>query len=79
MEPRKQAEALRVALETRLNKQFGHVTSVFKQLEDSDQVVLLDGQRLPMASFIIELRNTIREPVAATPPPVRKARIAASE
>jgi len=77
-EPRKEAEALRTALEARLSGQFKSVTSVFKNLDDSDQIVMLDGRRLATANFTIDFQLVAKDPAAAaTPPPARSARIAA--
>jgi Tfp pilus assembly protein PilN len=79
-EPRKEAEALRIALDTRLGAQFKHVTSVFKTLDDSDQFVVLDGLRLPTANFTMEFQIQVRDPIAAaTPPPAHRARTAEAE
>ena len=79
-EPRKEAEALRTALDTKLGAQFKHVTSVFKTLDDSDQFVVLDGLRLPTANFTMEFQIQVRDPVAvATPPPFHKSRTTEAE
>lgn len=78
IEPRKEAEALRIALDSRLGAQFKRVTSVFKTLDDSDEFVMLDGRRLATASFTIDFQIQLRDPVVAPPPPIRKARIAAA-
>jgi Tfp pilus assembly protein PilN len=66
-EPRKEAEALRTALDARLGSQFKSVSSVFKTLDDSDQVVLLDGRRLSTATFTIEFQLELKDPVDAAP------------
>jgi len=80
VEPRKEAEAVRTALEARLAKHFKHVSSAFKELDDSDQFVLLDGHRLATAGFTIEYQVQLRDAVAAaTPAPARRARKEASE
>jgi Tfp pilus assembly protein PilN len=74
-EPRKEAEALRTALEARLSGQFKSVTSVFKNLDDSDQIVMLDGRRLATANFTIDFQLQAKDPVAAaTPAPARRAK-----
>ena len=74
-EPRKEAEAVRIALDSRLNAKFKHVTSVFKTLDDSDQYVMLDGHRLATATFSLEFQIQVRDPVVAEPPPTtRKSR-----
>ena len=78
-EPRKEAEAVRTALATRLqgeSKAKGGVTSSFKGLDDGDQFVMLDGRRLPTAVFTMEFDLPVRDP-APTPPPVptRKIRV----
>ena len=77
-EPRKEAEALRTALDARLGAMFKGVTSAFKTLDDSDQVVVLDGRRLATATFTIEFQLQIKDPVVVAPPPVRKSRTAAA-
>jgi hypothetical protein len=75
LEPRKEAEALRTALEARLSGQFKSVTSVFKNLDDSDQIVMLDGRRLATANFTIDFQLQAKDPVAAaTPAPARRAK-----
>ncbi|HEX4083949.1 MAG TPA: hypothetical protein VHY22_03480 [Chthoniobacteraceae bacterium] len=63
-EPRKEAEAVRIALEKNLETRFKHVTSVFKELDDSDQFVLLNGRRLPTATFSLEFQIEVRDAVA---------------
>jgi hypothetical protein len=73
-EPRKEAEAVRTALDTKLGTKFKHVSSVFKTLDDSDQYVMLDGKRLPTASFTIAFQVQVRDPVVVAPPPETKAR-----
>jgi Tfp pilus assembly protein PilN len=73
-EPRKEAENVRTALETKLGTKFKHVSSVFKTLDDSDQYVMLDGRRLPTAAFSMEFQVQVRDPVVVAPPPVLKAR-----
>lgn len=76
-EPRKEAEAVRTALEARLATGYKKVTSVFKALDDSDQVVTFNGHTLATATFTIEFQIQVRDPVVVAPPPVRKQRIAA--
>jgi Tfp pilus assembly protein PilN len=79
-EPRKAAEALRIAINARLAERFKQVTSTFKALDDSDQYVMLDGKRMPTANFVMEFQIMAREPVVeATPPPAHKARAEAAE
>lgn len=79
MEPRKEAEKLRIALDSKLSAKFKHVTSVFKNLDDSDQYVMLDGRRMPTASFTMEFQIQVRDPiVVAPPPPERKPKEAAA-
>jgi hypothetical protein len=79
-EPRKEAEAVRTAIDARLGTQFKHVSSVFKALDDSDQYVMLDGRRLPTASFTLEFQIEMREPAAPpAPPAAHKARTEAAE
>jgi Tfp pilus assembly protein PilN len=79
-EPRKEAENIRTALNARLAAQFKNVTSVFKNLDDSDQFVMLEGRRLPTALFSLEFQIQVRDPVAvAAPAPARKPKAAATE
>jgi Tfp pilus assembly protein PilN len=78
-EPRKQAEALRTALDAKLATQCKGVTSVFKALDDSDQVVVLDGRRLPTATFTIEFQLQVTDPTPPAPVPMRKSRFASTE
>jgi Tfp pilus assembly protein PilN len=78
VEPRKEAEALRTSLVVKLGSQFKHVTSVFRSLEDSDQYVMLDGRRLPTASFTIDIQIQVREAEVVAAPPPRRARAAAA-
>jgi len=68
VEPRKEAEAVRIALNNRLGSQFKHVTSVFKDLDDSDQFVTLDGRRLATATFSLEFQIQVRDPEVAAQP-----------
>jgi Tfp pilus assembly protein PilN len=79
VEPRKEAEMLRMALTSRLGAKFKGVTSVFKNLDDSDQFVMLDGRRLATATFTIEFQLQTADPVVATPPPARKPKLVAAE
>jgi len=79
VEPRKQAESVRTELDARLASRFEHVSSVFKELEDSDQFVLLDGRRLATATFTIEYQIQLRDPIAAATPPPRRARKESAE
>jgi hypothetical protein len=72
VEPRKEAEALRIALISKFAARFKHVTSVFKNLDDGDQYVLLDGHRLATANFTLDFQIQVREP-AATPVPAGAA------
>jgi len=74
VEPRKEAEALRVAMVNRLTARFKHATGIFKNLDDSDQFVLLDGHRLATASFVIEFQVQVRDPVATPAPAAAAAR-----
>jgi len=78
-EPRKEAESIRTALNAKLAAQFKNVTSVFKNLDDSDQFVMLEGRRLPTALFTMEFQLQVRDPVAvAAPAPARKPKAAAA-
>jgi Tfp pilus assembly protein PilN len=76
IEPRKEAEALRLALDAKLGSAFKDVTSVFRALDDSDQIVMLDGRRLATATFTIEIQLVQKDPVAdaAAAPIVRTAK-----
>jgi Tfp pilus assembly protein PilN len=74
-EPRQEAETVRTALNASLGTQYKKVTSIFKDLDDSDQFVMLDGRHLPTASFTMEFQIQVRDPVgAAAPAPARKSR-----
>jgi Tfp pilus assembly protein PilN len=66
VEPRKEAEVLRTALNTSLGARFKNVTAVFKDLEDSDEVVVYNGQRLATATFTIQVQLQPGDPVAQT-------------
>jgi Tfp pilus assembly protein PilN len=79
-EPRKEAEALRTALDAKLAANFKSVSSVFKMLDDSDQVVVLDGHRLSTATFTIEFQLEAKDPVDAAPAViVRKSKFASAQ
>jgi Tfp pilus assembly protein PilN len=81
-EPRKEAEALRTALAAHFGTAFKDVTSEFKTLDDSDQIVMLDGRRLATANFTIQLQLGAKvdpAPVAAAPAPARKPRLIAAQ
>lgn len=80
VEPRKEAEALRTALVTKLGAKFKSANAVFKSLDDSDQVVILDGKRLPTANFTIQIQLVKTDADAApAPEPVRKPRFASAQ
>jgi hypothetical protein len=82
VEPRKEAESVRTALAAGLAPHFEHVTSVFKDLEDSDQFAMLDGRRLPTATFTIEFQIQLRDAAAtaaAAPQPARRTKKEDSE
>jgi Tfp pilus assembly protein PilN len=80
VEPRKEAEALRTALSAHLATQFKGVTSIFKTLEDSDEIVMLDGRRLATATFTIEVQLQMKDPAAdAAPVPARKPKLIAAQ
>jgi Tfp pilus assembly protein PilN len=68
-EPRKAAEALRTALAARLGKQFKSVNAFFKTLDDSDEFVVLDGRRLPTATFTLEFDLQVKDAAQDAPPP----------
>jgi len=79
IEPRKEAEALRTALNTRLGTKFDGVSALFKTLDDSDEVVLLDGRRLATANFNIEVRLQAKDPATAAAAPVTKSKLIAAQ
>jgi len=81
IEPRKEAEALRTALNTRLGTQFDGVNAMFKTLDDSDEIVMLDGRRLATAAFNIEIKLQAKDPAtaAAAPEPARKPKLIAAQ
>jgi len=80
VEPRKEAEALRTALDTRLRTQCKSITSQFKALDDSDQVAVLDGRRLATATFTIEFQLQVADSAPTPAPlPIRKPKFALSE
>jgi hypothetical protein len=67
-EPRKEAEYVRTALNAKLGTVFKNVSSVFQNLDDSDQFVILDGRRLATATFTMQFQIQTREPVVVAPP-----------
>jgi len=80
MEPRKEAEALRMALTARLNTQCNGATSMFKSLEDSEEFVMLDGHRLSTANFTIQVELPMKDAGAPAPAvPARKPKLVAAE
>jgi len=81
IEPRKEAEALRVALVSRLGAAFGPVSSVFKNLDDSDDIVILDGRRLATASFGLDFQVQVNDAAATTPGTAagRKTKLASAQ
>jgi len=79
VEPRKEAEALRTALDAKLGTQCKGVTSVFKALDDSDQVVVLDGRRLSTATFTIEFQLQVSDPTPVATPAAHKLKFASIE
>lgn len=68
-DPRRVAEDLRQALVETFGKKFTNVTASFRQLEDSPDVVTLDGKSLSTAIFGISLSLQLGEEAPATPPP----------
>ncbi len=76
-EPRKAAEELRLAMQKGLGKAFKAADGQFRELEDSEQTVALDGQRVPTATFTIDFQIEVRGAAAPAPVPARRARIAA--
>jgi len=80
IEPRKEAEALRTALAARLATKFKGVTATFKNLEDSEEFVMLDGRRLATATFTIEFQLQPKDPGdAPAAAPARKPKLVADE
>ena len=71
-EPRKVAEELRTALDNKLSEKFKHVTSSFRSLEESDEVVTLDGTAYPTANFSMEFQITTAEAAPTPAPAARK-------
>jgi hypothetical protein len=71
-DPRKVAEDLRTAIAEKLGPKYKSVTSSFKTLEDGAEMVILDGQQLPTATFAINVVLTTGE--EAAPAPARKKR-----
>jgi Tfp pilus assembly protein PilN len=60
-DPRKVAEDLRTAIAEKLGPKYKTVNSSFKSLEDGMEMVLLDGQQMPTASFAINVQLTTGE------------------
>lgn len=71
-DPRKVAEELRIAIADKLGPKYKAVTSNFKSLEDGTEMVSLDGQQVPTATFAINVQVTTGEEPAATPAPRKK-------
>jgi hypothetical protein len=70
--PRKVAEDLRTALDDKLSEKFKSVTSSFRSLEDSEEAVMINGQRFQTANFTMEFHITTTEPAAQAAAPARK-------
>lgn len=60
-EPRKVAEDLRRILGEKFATKFKEVTSTFRSLEDSPEMVKLDGAQLPTATFAITIQMQTEE------------------
>lgn len=60
-DPRRVAEDLRTTIAEKLAPKYKGVTSSFKTLEDGTEMVLLDGQQMPTASFAINVVLTTGE------------------
>lgn len=70
-DPRKVAEDLRTAIAEEFGKRYTKVSSTFRSLEDGVEVVRLDGNQWPTATFAITVQLTIGEE-AAPATPVRR-------
>jgi hypothetical protein len=79
VEPRKEAESLRQALGAKLGSEFLNVTSVFKFLDDSDEVAVLDGRRLATATFTIEIQLEPKPSATEPVPAARKLKLASAQ
>ena len=73
-DPRRVAEDLRQALVETFGRRFKNVTASFRQLDESAEVVQLDGRSLPTATFAITISLQIGEEAPATPPPTDRSK-----
>lgn len=73
-DPRSVAEGLRQSLLENFGGKYKEVSAAFRQLDESSESVILDGQSLPTAVFTIVLTLQSGEEVAATPPPAEAGR-----
>ncbi len=72
-DPRRVAEDLRTAIVEKFSPQFKSVSANFKSLEDGIELVMLDGQHVPTATFAINfLLSTGEEPAPLPPPRTKK-------
>jgi len=78
-EPRKEAEYVRTALNAKLGTLFKNVSSVFQNLDDSDEFVILDGRRLATATFTMQFQIQTRDPVVEGAPVTTHHRSASSD
>ncbi len=69
-DPRRVAEDLRTAIAEKFTPNFKDVTSTFKMLEDGTEMVMLDGQQRPTATFAINVQLHTGEEKPA--PPARR-------
>ncbi len=67
-EPRRTAEDLRTALEQKLASDTLKVTSVFKQLEETEDRAQLHGRALPTATFTIQIELAQNQAAAPAAP-----------
>ncbi len=75
IEPRAVAEELRTALNEKLGQKYKSATAIFKSLDESNEMALLDGKQVHTAVFSINIsfvHGTEQTPVAAQRKPGRK-------
>jgi len=67
-DPRRTAEDLRTAIAEKFAPSYHSVTSTFKSLDDASELVMLEGKRLPTATFAINIVLTTGEEAAPVQP-----------
>jgi Tfp pilus assembly protein PilN len=67
-DPRRTAEDLRTAIAEKFTPSYHSVTSTFKTLDDGSELVMLDGKRMPTATFAINVLLTTGEEAAIVQP-----------